>query len=127
MELKTESHRAEVRDDGCLIVWNNQKATIRETRIGPEGVESRFISESDDPSMRNLLAALSRMPYFAAAYGGNDEWHCDIDAGFQRCRKTESEVTINEALHQCGFDGKDISLILKECQKSEHSFVPWRA
>lgn len=129
MQIENEKFKAEIRNDGVMLVWYKEPPVVTESQLHPDGSVkvSQHTTGDPNPSMAKLLEGLSKMPYFATAYGGNGTWLCDIDAGFQRCKKNASGVVIGKALRGCGFSYNETRRLMRRCKKQTHNYLPWRA
>jgi hypothetical protein len=129
MEIITETHKVEVRDDGLMFIWPVKKPVLRQMQSTPDGgIDVSFHDESSsDDSLKKLVTAMGRVPTAVVAFGGEDDWHCDIDAGFQRWTGTKNTREVRIALKNCGLETNNIRKVLKECRKTKYNYLPWRA
>lgn len=127
LEFTSETHRAELADDGLLRVFALAERELRQTVVNTDGVRVDILSfeTTQDPSTRKLLSAMSRMPWFAATYSQSDKaWWCDVDCGFQRWSGMKPGSTIIRALAKAGFGIGVRRKLMSTARKFDWGYCP---
>jgi len=123
--FQSDTHRAELSHDGILNVFPLEDRKIKEVAFNGDKVRvAEHTAKSGSPALRDLLVAMENTPVFRAAFAQNDVFHVDYEAGASRCKGYKTTEEVRDALYKCKFSSKEVELILRRCQQTNHPFLP---
>jgi len=122
----SDTHRAELRQDGLLAVYSHRGPVVVETTFEDGEATEKVATAADGGSLGELAAAMAKTPVFAATAAEDDPgwYHLDIDAGFQRWAGMKEEPELRTALSQCNFADDEIEAMIAVCQDAPWSYCP---
>jgi len=122
----SDTHRAELRQDGFLAVYSHRGPMVVETTWKDGEVVETTSTAEDGGAAGELAAAMAKTPVFAATAVDDEqgEFWLDIDAGFQRWSGMKPEHELREALAKCGFAKHEIEAMIATCQGAPWSYCP---
>ncbi|RLG44167.1 MAG: hypothetical protein DRN81_05140 [Thermoproteota archaeon] len=122
----SDSHRAELRQDGLLAVYSHEGPTVVETTFKDGNEHTEAATARDEGPLAELARTMARMPVFAATAADDEpgEFWLDIDCGFQRWEGLKPEHELREALCNCGFEDDEIEAMIAGCQDAPWSYCP---
>jgi len=123
--FNSNTHRAELSDNGILEVFLLKGKKIQETSFNGKKVSTtEHTAKHGALLLRNLLAAMDTLPLIRASCASSHTFNVDYEAGIQRWKGIKSTAEIRKALEKCNFDNKDIKFIIKFCKKTSHLSLP---
>jgi len=117
----SDTHRAEVTDDGILDIFLIKGRMIEELSFDGDTVQvTEHTAKSGAPVLTELLKVMDALPLLRAAYAGDGIFHTDHETGTQRSKSRISEDDLQILLQSYNFSVSAITEMLTLCKLDIH-------